>query len=88
MIRRTALVIALVVCSHASAQDRRGPVTVSEEALKLHRSALVFDGHNDLPWQFREHNDWAFRRLDIARSQPSLHTDIARLRQGNVGAQF
>ncbi len=73
-----------------SAQDKakRGPVQLTEEALKLHRDALVFDGHNDLPWQFREKGDRFFQRLDIARSQPTLHTDIARLRKGNVGAQF
>jgi membrane dipeptidase len=29
-----------------------------------------------------------FDEVDIAQSQPSLHTDIARLREGNVGAQF
>ncbi len=76
----------------AFAQDgpvpKRGPVKLTEAALKLHREALVFDGHNDLPWQFRGHNDRYFQRFDIARPQPKLHTDIARLRKGDVGAQF
>ncbi len=67
---------------------KRGLVKLTEAALQIHREALVIDGHNDLAWKFREKNDPFFRRLDIARSQPSLHTDIPRLRKGNVGAQF
>src|SRR5262245_12184734 len=67
---------------------KRGVVQVTEEALRLHRGALVIDGHNDLPYQFRERKDLLFRTTDIAKPQPNLHTDIARLRQGNIGAQF
>src|SRR5438876_843229 len=32
---------------------KRGVVKLTEEALKIHREALLIDGHNDLPWQFR-----------------------------------
>src|SRR2546425_3634163 len=66
----------------------RGPVQLTDEALRIHREALLIDGHNDLPWQFREQADPFFRRLDIARPQKTTHTDIPRLRRGNVGAQF
>jgi membrane dipeptidase len=48
----------------------------------------VFDGHNDIPWALRKQVDYDLDARDIARSQPSLHTDIPRLRQGGVGAQF
>ena len=67
---------------------KRGIVKLSEEALTIHRDALLIDGHNDLPWQFRRQADLSFRRIDIARPQPLLHTDIERLRKGGVGAQF
>jgi membrane dipeptidase len=83
-----AAVICIPAQLHAQPAAKRGPVQLTDTALALHRSALVFDGHNDLPWQFREKDDRSFQRLDIARPQPSLHTDIARLRKGNVGAQF
>jgi membrane dipeptidase len=63
-------------------------VQLTEEGMRLHREALVFDGHNDLPYQFREHADLSFRTIDITRPQKALHTDIPRLRQGGVGAQF
>ena len=30
----------------------------------------------------------ALSKIDVARSQPDLHTDIPRLREGGVGGQF
>ena len=47
----------------------------------------VVDGHNDLPWAMRQVG-YDFDVKDIAMVQPSLHTDLPRLRQGRVGAQF
>jgi membrane dipeptidase len=70
------------------AAKTRAPVVVTEEALKIHREALLIDGHNDLPWQFLEKADLSFNRLDISRPQPRVHTDIPRLKKGGVGAQF
>src|SRR5262245_7511203 len=64
----------------------RGEVKLTEEALRIHREALLIDGHNDLPYQYREHNDLSFSNIDIARPQAKLHTDIPRLRKGGVGA--
>src|SRR5262249_42688164 len=64
------------------------PVKLTDEAIKIHRGGLLIDGHNDLPWQFREKKDRSFNRLDIRKPQPSLQTDIPRLRQGGLGAQF
>ena len=50
--------------------------------------ALVFDGHNDLPYQFRKKNDLSFRTINLRKPQKGLQTDIPRLRKGGVGAQF
>jgi membrane dipeptidase len=72
----------------ASAADRNAPVEVTPAARALHESALVFDGHNDLPWEIRTTFGGSFDAADIARPQPRLHTDIPRLRAGGVGAQF
>jgi membrane dipeptidase len=65
-----------------------GPVQLTDEARRLHLEALVIDGHNDLPWQLREKADLSFDKLDLTRVQKRIHTDIPRLRQGGVGAQF
>jgi membrane dipeptidase len=65
-----------------------GPIAITPEALRLHRDALLIDGHNDLPWRVRVRADGDFERLDIARPQPEIQTDIPRLRRGGVDAQF
>jgi membrane dipeptidase len=71
-----------------AAPKPRGPVQLTEEGRRIHGEALIFDGHNDLPWMLREKAGLSFSRLDISRPQKGLHTDIPRLRQGGVGAQF
>jgi len=65
----------------------RAAIVVSDEAVRIHRSAPVFDGHNDLPWALRKSGD-SIHQVDLRKSQPDLHTDIPRLRAGGVGAQF
>jgi membrane dipeptidase len=66
----------------------RPPVKVTEEALRIHRGAILVDGHNDLPWHLGDKSDRKLGPIDISKPQPKLHTDIARLKQGGVGAQF
>jgi membrane dipeptidase len=58
-------------------------------ALRVLANSPVMDGHNDLPWRIREdsvhpHDVDAY---DISKHTPGM-TDIARLKQGHVGAQF
>lgn len=67
-------------------QPRR--VVLTEEGLRVHRGALLIDGHNDLPWQIRTMGASSFDKMDIAKRLDAVHTDIPRLRQGGVGAQF
>lgn len=87
----------LVACMAGPLQAQSGtpdaaatyrPVVVTPEAQAIHRRGFVFDGHNDLPWAIRENGSRSFDKLDISLPQPSLHTDIDRLGQGGVGAQF
>ncbi len=68
--------------------DARGSVIVSPQAMQVHSAGFVWDGHNDLPWAMRNKASSSFDQVDIAKSQPQLMTDIPRLRQGNVRAQF
>jgi membrane dipeptidase len=54
----------------------------------LRRTPLV-DGHNDLPWKMRKHLGLDPGRLDhVQQATAQLHTDLPRMRQGRVGAQF
>lgn len=61
---------------------------VTDAAREIHNSGLLFDGHNDLPWQMRMQGESSFSVLDISKPQKKLHTDIGRLRAGGVKAQF
>ena len=59
-----------------------------ERARALHKLVPLVDGHNDLPWQYRQKVNRDLSKIDISRPQAQLHTDISRLRAGGVGAQF
>ncbi len=78
----------LSLCLLALVADPRPPVVLTDEARKLHVDCLLVDGHNDLPWELRTKGGLEFRDIDLRRPQPQFHTDLARLRKGNVGAQF
>ncbi|MFF3876207.1 dipeptidase [Streptomyces sp. NPDC001978] len=63
--------------------------TSLDEARALLREFPVVDGHNDLPWALREQVRYDLDARDIAAHQNAhLHTDIPRLREGGVGAQY
>jgi len=59
-----------------------------DRARALHKHAPVIDGHNDYPWEVRTKAQSDLAKLDIAKPQPSIMTDIERLRRGGVGGQF
>ena len=66
----------------------------NDQALSKARALLarapVFDGHNDLPWVIM-HDTQArgdVRAYDLTRVHERGDTDIPRLREGGVGAQF
>jgi membrane dipeptidase len=71
-----------------SSNVEREPIELRDAARELHRRSLVVDGHNDLPWEIRTKGSSDFSKIDISQPQPELHTDIPRLREGGVGAQF
>jgi membrane dipeptidase len=53
--------------------------------------AILFDGHNDLPWAIRSYKEAPgdVAAYDLRKHAPGKgQTDIPRLREGRVGAQF
>jgi membrane dipeptidase len=82
MIRPLSLVAAVSFASTAllSAQDYR------REAVRILRAVPLIDGHNDLPDALLERG--GLDSVNLAVSQPTLMTDITRLRSGQVGGQF
>jgi len=90
---RTLLVIlSVLLLSHsASAQAEPGASMDRnmEVAMRVLRTTPLVDGHNDLPWAIRG-NEEAPRDVGAydLRHRTAGHTDIPRLREGGVGAQF
>ncbi len=82
---RVAIVATVVGLGCGSVPLTDDPVA---RARRLMAEVPLIDGHNDLPWELRERFHSSFDSLDIARPQPAVMTDIPRLRQGMVGAQF
>jgi membrane dipeptidase len=54
----------------------------------LLRDNPLVDGHNDLPIAMYELCGYDLDAVDLSGSVPQLHTDLPRLRTGQVGAQF
>ncbi|WP_405886744.1 dipeptidase [Streptomyces longwoodensis] len=64
-------------------------MTSLDQARELLSEFPVVDGHNDLPWALREQVHYDLAARDIAvRQDAHLHTDLPRLREGGVGAQY
>jgi membrane dipeptidase len=84
-------VLWLTLTGAAAGQPAPDPAHV-ERAKKLLREVPLIDGHNDLPWAYRErvknHLGQIDLRGDTSQLDPPMHTDIPRLREGGVGGQF
>ena len=79
-----AACIAGLMCGLASSAQQ----SLLDQASAILRETPLIDGHNDLPWQYREKASLDLSKLDIRQPRPALHTDIPRLRRGGVGGQF
>jgi membrane dipeptidase len=72
------LAIAAFAAGSLLAQKR---AVTDEEVMRVHKSALLIDTHNDVPSRTVD-------GFDIGPKASDGHTDIVRLKQGGVGAQF
>lgn len=81
---RVTLALTLLLAMTVNAQDARVD--------RILRDVPLIDGHNDLPWQYRERVKNHLAQIDIRQDQSKLekplHTDIPRLKAGRLGAQF
>lgn len=76
MTRNGLAFVAALAGALAGAADR-----TSEQALRIHRSLLLIDTHNDAPTRI-------LAGADIGGRSATGHTDLPRLREGGVGAVF
>jgi membrane dipeptidase len=84
------LTLSMVVLSMATLTVQNGPGdALLARARALQSQSPLIDGHNDYPMTLREHDPAAsLETLDIRKPQPSIMTDLPRLRKGGVGGQF
>ena len=95
MLRTAILPLALILTTPAlaaAANAKPGPEQVAAAALK---AAPVWDGHNDVPEQLRDRTgdvlegfDFSDTRNTARADKGAMQTDLTRLKQGHVGAQF
>lgn len=67
---------------------RHGHDDLLARARELLGEHPLVDGHNDLPWEAREQTRYDFEALDVGRRLTTTQTDLPRLAEGGVGAQF
>ena len=72
-----------------------GPViaeTFEQRVANVLRATPLIDGHNDIPWTLRKRVNNRLDRIDLdadlTQIEVPTHTDIPRLRRGQVGGQF
>ena len=84
---RLVLVLALASCAPGL-----GAADAEDAALRRARALLrrvpLVDGHNDLPAEIREQAAGDLGRFDLRQRRTKGDTDIPRLRDGLVAAQF
>ena len=92
MIRTALCISAALALIPVSAKAQSAPEAVAEAALE---AAPVWDGHNDVPIQLRgrfgnmlAEVDFRDTRGTATEERSAMHTDLARLRAGRVGAQW
>jgi len=92
MKKSAALALFLALAAPAFAYAQAPTRAELARVDRILRATPLIDGHNDLPWAIKsDHgNDLANVDLnsDTRTLTPPLHTDIPRLRQGRLGAQF
>lgn len=90
--KRRLLSVAVVLAFSIGAGAGARALVAEDAALTRARALLdkvpLIDTHNDLPWTLRERFASDLSRVDLRKRGATVDTDIPRLREGRVSAQF
>jgi len=87
MFKKFAITLALTLPMTIAASQSTDSALL-DRARALHKQTPLIDGHNDYPWALRENAQRDLDKLDVTKPQPSIMTDIPRLKAGGLGGQF
>ena len=76
-------ILTLCLVSACGADEK---IRGTERALQLHQVGTGYRRAQRPAWALRSRG--GREQVDIAQPQPDFHTDLPRLRQGGVGAEF
>jgi membrane dipeptidase len=88
MLKRFIIALLLAMPLTMPGSDPADTSGLIQRARALHKQTPLIDGHNDYPMALRDKAQRNLELLDISQAQPSIMTDIPRLRAGGVGGQF
>ncbi|HEX6125604.1 MAG TPA: dipeptidase [Pyrinomonadaceae bacterium] len=84
------LVLALSAVTYSQTMPPGADPAVWAQALKIHRKAIIVDGHNDITGPMVD-DDFDLGTSSVGRFQRSgdpMHTDLARLKAGGMTGEF
>ena len=91
MTARLIVLLAAAAFGQTPAARPPGPLVTDAEVMRVHRSALLIDTHNDSPSWIVDGQECGGKKpscLDIGVRSAVGHTDLPRLREGGAGAVF
>ena len=86
----SALVLSLSTLTFGQTRPADADPALWERAMKIHRSAIVIDGHNDITGPMVD-ADFNLGDSSVGKLQPGgdpMHTDIARWKKGGMTGEF
>jgi membrane dipeptidase len=91
-LRSLSTLAAILLASPAAPARAAQPSPAAEDAnlaraRRILRSVPLIDGHNDVPWAIRDKAGSDLDKYDLRTRTPG-QTDLRRLREGGLGAQF
>jgi membrane dipeptidase len=86
------LILAVAAGWAGTAGAETNDAALEARARRLLEKVPLIDGHNDIPWRYRERVSLKLGELDFASDlsavDPPFQTDLSRLKTGGVGGQF